>query len=109
MDKLETQVQHLIPNLRRVSGDSYPVYGMGQPTKDGIKNFMQTLKDNGFEVRTIFLSGWSGLPSIVMYNAGPSLRGHSLERTPSIKDTNFGQQVVRVNACGASSHQMKPL
>ena len=50
-DRLSTLHRSLAPNLRRCKGD-FPVYGMGQPTQDGLQNFLQQLKDEGFGVRT---------------------------------------------------------
>ena len=49
IDRLGTYQQHLAPNLRKMSGP-YPVYAMGQPTKDGLSNFMTHLREENFKV-----------------------------------------------------------
>ena len=51
VDRLGTYHQYLAPNLRKMNGP-YPVYAMGQPTKDGLSNFMSHLREEGF---TVFL------------------------------------------------------
>jgi len=48
-DKLETLNQFLAPNVSEAS-HGFPVYGLGQPTMNGISNFVQALKDSGKQV-----------------------------------------------------------
>ena len=49
MDRLATLSQFQAPNVRRCRG-SYPVYGLGQPTKDGLTSIIQGLKEEGHQV-----------------------------------------------------------
>jgi hypothetical protein len=44
MDKLGTIGQYMTPNMRQCRG-GFPVYGMGQPSKDGLDTVLSTLKD----------------------------------------------------------------
>ena len=48
-DKLGTLVDYGIPNLRR-TWSPYNVYGMGQPSKDGLLTFINSLKTKQYEV-----------------------------------------------------------
>ena len=50
MDKLGTMEKYGAPNFRKAQG-SYPVYGMGQPTRDGLEVVIQSLQENGHKVR----------------------------------------------------------
>ena len=52
MDRLATLSQFQAPNVRRCRGN-YPVYGMGQPTKDGLTSIIQGLKEEGHQVKSI--------------------------------------------------------
>ncbi|KAI0240998.1 Paladin [Lamellibrachia satsuma] len=52
-DRLSTLDRSLVPNLRRCKGD-FPVYGMGQPSQDGLQFFLQKLKDEGFKTIMLF-------------------------------------------------------
>ena len=54
MDRLATLSQFQAPNVRRCRGN-YPVYGMGQPTKDGLTSIIQGLKEEGHQVKSIML------------------------------------------------------
>uniref|UniRef100_H3B3G2 Phosphatase domain containing paladin 1 n=1 Tax=Latimeria chalumnae TaxID=7897 RepID=H3B3G2_LATCH len=47
-DSLQTSSKHGAPNFRR-SQSGCPVYGMGQPTMNGFKQVLQTLKEDGYE------------------------------------------------------------
>lgn len=49
IDKLRTTDKFGAPNFRKAQG-SYPVYGMGQPTRDGLGMVIQTLLENGHKV-----------------------------------------------------------
>ncbi|ELT97506.1 hypothetical protein CAPTEDRAFT_103765 [Capitella teleta] len=53
IDRLGTYQQYLAPNLRKMNGP-YPVYGMGQPTKDGLSNFMSHLREENFKTILLF-------------------------------------------------------
>ncbi|XP_068744690.1 paladin-like isoform X1 [Montipora capricornis] len=46
IDKLKTLETHGAPNFRKNRGP-YPVYGMGQPSRDGLAKVLQTLVENG--------------------------------------------------------------
>jgi len=48
-DKLGTLSQYLAPNVSEAS-DGFPVYGLGQPTLNGITDFVEGLKDRGNQV-----------------------------------------------------------
>jgi len=50
-DKLGTLKQYLAPNVHEAS-HGFPVYGLGQPTKNGIRDFVQALEDRGKQVGT---------------------------------------------------------
>ena len=49
IDKLGTLQTHNAPNLRQAKG-GYPVWGMGQPTREGLLNFVCKLRTEGHEV-----------------------------------------------------------
>ena len=49
MDKINTIAKSMAPNFRKMNGN-YPIYGLGQPTKDGIINLMCSLKEEGYKV-----------------------------------------------------------
>lgn len=49
VDRLNTLQKCGAPNFRKAGG-SYPVYGMGQPSKDGLALVIETLIDNGHRV-----------------------------------------------------------
>lgn len=49
IDKLKTLDTHGAPNFRKSRG-TYPVYGMGQPSRDGLAHVIQTLVENGHKV-----------------------------------------------------------
>ena len=51
-DKLGTLPQFLAPNVSEAS-HGFPVYGLGQPTMNGIRNFVQALKDGGKKVQLL--------------------------------------------------------
>ena len=53
IDKLKTLETHGAPNFRKNRGP-YPVYGMGQPSRDGLANVLQTLVENGHKVGHTF-------------------------------------------------------
>ncbi|CAH1794464.1 unnamed protein product [Owenia fusiformis] len=46
MDKLGTMETYQAPNVRKAQG-SFPVYGMGQPTKDSLSNMLELLHSGG--------------------------------------------------------------
>lgn len=46
IDKLNTLETHGAPNFRKSRGP-YPVYGMGQPSRDGLAHIIQTVVENG--------------------------------------------------------------
>lgn len=46
IDKLNTLESHGAPNFRKSRGP-YPVYGMGQPSRDGLAHIIQTVVENG--------------------------------------------------------------
>jgi len=48
-DKLGTMKQFLAPNVSEAS-HGFPVYGLGQPTMNGITEFVQGLKERGKQV-----------------------------------------------------------
>ena len=48
MDKLGTMERYFAPNVRK--HEYLPVYAMGQPTKEGLANFIQLLKEDGHTV-----------------------------------------------------------
>lgn len=77
-DRLSTLDRSLVPNLRRCKGD-FPVYGMGQPSQDGLQFFLQKLKDEGFKVRaeTQSLLPYF-LPSLLTYHLRARVRYVSL-------------------------------
>lgn len=50
IDKLKTLDTHGAPNFRKSRGP-YPVYGMGQPSRDGLAHVIQSLVENGHKVR----------------------------------------------------------
>ncbi len=50
MDRLDSMSRYQAPNVRQ-GGEEYPVYGMGQPTKDGLTIIIQSLKADGYQVR----------------------------------------------------------
>lgn len=50
IDKLKTLDLYGAPNFRKSRGP-YPVYGMGQPSRDGLAQVIQTLVENGHKVR----------------------------------------------------------
>lgn len=52
IDKLKTLDTHGAPNFRKSRGP-YPVYGMGQPSRDGLAHVIQTLVENGHKVRRL--------------------------------------------------------
>ncbi|XP_077999424.1 paladin-like [Glandiceps talaboti] len=47
IDMLNTIKKYGAPNLRRAHG-GYPVYGMGQPTREGLRQILETLLDDGY-------------------------------------------------------------
>lgn len=49
IDRLKTLENCGAPNFRKAVG-SYPVYGMGQPSKDGLGVVIETLIENGHRV-----------------------------------------------------------
>ncbi len=49
MDKLNTRSSTGVPNFRK-SGGGYPVYGMGQPTRNGLSRLMDDLQKEGCPV-----------------------------------------------------------
>jgi len=53
-DKLGTLHHFLAPNVSEAS-HGFPVYGLGQPTMNGIRNFVQALKDGGKKVHHLLL------------------------------------------------------
>jgi len=50
IDRLKTLSKCGAPNFRKAGG-LYPVYGMGQPSKDGLSLVIETLIENGHRVR----------------------------------------------------------
>ena len=52
IDKLNTLETHGAPNFRKSRGP-YPVYGMGQPSRDGLAHIIQTVVENGHKVRDL--------------------------------------------------------
>lgn len=50
-DRLQTLEKYSAPNVREATG-GYPVYGLGQPTYEGLTGFMQALKDSGKQVKS---------------------------------------------------------
>lgn len=52
IDKLNTLETHGAPNFRKSRGP-YPVYGMGQPSRDGLAQIIQTVVENGHKVRDL--------------------------------------------------------
>ena len=52
IDKLKTLDKYGAPNFRKSCGP-YPVYGMGQPSRDGLAHVIQSLVENGHKVRRI--------------------------------------------------------
>jgi len=52
IDKLKTLDKYGAPNFRKSCGP-YPVYGMGQPSRDGLAHVIQSLVENGHKVRGI--------------------------------------------------------
>jgi len=51
-DKLGTLQRFLAPNVSEAS-HGFPVYGLGQPTLNGITDFVQGLKDRGKQVQRL--------------------------------------------------------
>lgn len=49
IDKLKTSDKYGAPNFRKSRGP-YPVYGMGQPSRDGLAHVIQTLVESGHKV-----------------------------------------------------------
>ena len=49
IDKLKTLDKYGAPNFRKSRGP-YPVYGMGQPSRDGLAHVIQTLVESGHKV-----------------------------------------------------------
>ena len=49
IDKLGTLRTQNAPNVRQAKG-GYPVWGMGQPTREGLLNFVSKLQREGHEV-----------------------------------------------------------
>ena len=52
VDRLNTLRSCGAPNFRKAGGN-YPVYGMGQPSKDGLALVLETLIDNGHRVSRV--------------------------------------------------------
>ena len=50
IDKLKTLDKYGAPNFRKSKGN-YAVYGMGQPSRDGLAQVIQCLVQNGHKVR----------------------------------------------------------
>lgn len=71
-DHLKTISTYLAPNCRQ-AGDGFPVYGMGQPTKDGLDNFMEGLKDG--EADQVSLSTQDGHS---LHCQGAAVKSHSI-------------------------------
>lgn len=55
IDKLKTLDKYGAPNFRKSRGP-YPVYGMGQPSRDGLAHVIQCLVENGHKVRLLRFS-----------------------------------------------------
>jgi len=53
-DKLGTLKQLLAPNVTEADHE-FPVYGLGQPTMTGIREFVQKLSDRGQKVSHVFV------------------------------------------------------
>ena len=72
IDKLRTTDKFGAPNFRKAQG-SYPVYGMGQPTRDGLGMVIQTLLENGHKVSCFALFFPCGFSVCVTFSAFTSL------------------------------------
>ena len=59
MDKLNTRESTGVPNFRK-SGGGYPVYGMGQPTRNGLSRLMDDLQKEGCPVSHISFTKRAG-------------------------------------------------
>ena len=49
IDELNTSAKYGAPNFRKAHG-GYPVYGMGQPTSEGLKKVMDFLENEKYSV-----------------------------------------------------------
>lgn len=54
VDRLNTLQSCGAPNFRKAAGGLYPVYGMGQPSKDGLALVIETLIENGHRVSLVY-------------------------------------------------------
>ena len=67
VDRLGTLEKYNAPNLREYKG-GLPVYSMGQPTRDGLTDFMDTLQSEGFQVCIIYLINNQFVENCYYYN-----------------------------------------